>query len=226
MKISNNIIFVSVLCTSFFSYADNQCDTVSCSEHFTQGPYVGIDIGFGWLDMSDFQVNKGVSSNKSNDGVTRSLNIGYLFPINDQFSIGPEIGYETFFNSPDIKFNRGNNSASIKVEDALYFPIYAVTQYQLTNDVYLFTKLGAAYVRQKTSVSSNAINIAPLSDTQTSTDWRFAGSIGIGYALQDYLGLSIHYTYIDGDNSSDILTSNETQPYRFQNVGMGITFSF
>ena len=164
------------------------------------GPYVGVQGGYSWMNLGN--------NTSHDDGLSGDIHAGYLFPLTNSLSLGPEIGLGSNFYSPK---NRGD-----KLDTNYYVPVMAKLQWQVNNEVYLFGKAGVTYVSQ-------TLKKAGFSDDNS--DWQASFGLGAGYNLSQNLALEASYNYVDGDDN-DNSNSIKNNTSRFQNVSVGVNYSF
>ena len=193
------------------------------------GPYVSLGLSMGQIDIGNIQSPLGgLDINQESDIYNGSLALGYLFNVSDKFSIGPEIGYSTFLNSPETTWDsNGSTVATAKVKDSYTMPIMAVAQYQLSDDVFLFGKAGMAYVEQKVDFSNSE---GLDNNSVKNKDWNFAAGFGAGYMINSNLAVSVEYQYIDGDKLTVAPSGESTQindsTIQTQTVGINLSYLF
>ena len=249
----------SLFCaTSAFA---NPCYTEACGAD-AAGPYIGLELGYGWLDkgsqgpiddsgeLAQSELRNLVSptanydgSDNGLDGFSGAINFGYLFPITDSFFLGPEVGYMFMFQSPDFKWNFSDSlgqtdTLKYKIQNSTIIPLLAVARVNVSEDFYLFAKLGVSYVHQKLSIDEyqgllDPIDKKALGDGETASNWQFTGVAGVGWQVSESIGLTVQYTYVDGDKFSDLAptnylgaTSPDIDTIAYQAVTAGLTYSF
>lgn len=231
----------------------NPCYTEACGAD-AAGPYMGLELGYGWYDEGNKGTiyNSGEKANTDfglggNNGTDNGLgvfsggiNFGYLFPITDSFFLGPEVGYLFNFQTPDYKWKFGNSELKYKLKDNTIIPLLAVARVNVAEDFYLFAKLGVSYVYQKFSISGSGglagvdfANEVPIGDGETASNWQFTGVAGVGWQVSEDIGLTVQYTYVDGDKFSELSPYNylaanapDIDTITYQAVTAGLTYSF
>lgn len=219
--------------------------STSASANTSGGAYMGIQGGYSW---SNFEPSSQIddakllglrkTKNKKTDqnGVGADIHFGYLFPITDSFSIGPEVGIGKNFYKPKYKtyvsYNHDDTfGIKSEVDTKLYVPILLRAQLQLNDELYVFGKVGAAYMDQKVTTSVYRqipeINFHSEAEVSHESNKRWVGNygVGMGYNINQNLGLEISYNYLDGDNGKE-RKGKAFRTLKTQNVSLGVNYTF
>lgn len=177
--------------------------TPSFSKTFISG-----QLGFSWInsrpnDDSNYLVD-------AHEGIGSQFYFGYLFPVNDTFSIGPEIGLGWNVFMP------GDNAKSEKLLINTTIPIDIKAKIDINQNFYFFGRAGIASVQQD-------ITSSWLFPIGSSSKWQPTFGGGFGYNLNKSLSLELSYNFVNGTNEQTQYTNNTA---RFQNLSLGVTYSF
>ena len=210
----------------------------------TYGAYLGGQVGYSVASTSElgFPLDD-VSTVKNKGGIVGELHGGYLFPITESLSLGPEIGFGYLGYSPEFQGNgdtSGNNyaSGSLKFQNQFYIPLVARAQYDINDNLYVFAKAGIAYVQTKinssfsydTTVYGGGIGSKGSeigSKSQSST--VFTGGFGLGYKVTDQLALEVSYSHLSGKEAGqDALKEYKSGNYTLasSNAFVGLNYNF
>ena len=174
------------------------------------GSYVGGEFGYSKTNGKNVQ-NK--------NGMNHDLYLGYKFPLSDTLSLGPEIGLAKLSYSPKAHIN---SNTSVKYKTNFYVPVVARLQWKMNDSLYLFGKLGMAYVSQKVSITSQ---IASNNQNKSVKKWNTTASFGLGYNITNRLSTEIALTNVEGEEfyKSSI---NDHKTMKFDNWNIGLNYTF
>ena len=182
------------------------------------GPYVGFQGGF-WNKV------EGIAKIQNKNGFSGQVNAGYLFPLTDSLSLGPEIRIGKNFYSPKVDGSQYGVDANLKLKNKFYLPILARLQFQVNDDIYIYGKLGATYVSQSLEYNgSYQFENFSNNEKRSKKEWQTTAGLGLGYNLTQDLSTEIAYTYVDGQRLTPKKLKNKT--FKFQTVTLGLQYSF
>lgn len=155
------------------------------------------NLGFGFTggDMS-----KGASTKS---GVVGGIAIAYNYTLNEQVSIGAELGFQ--YANKFTKMNMQKNVNGIDFNghgssDMISVPILATIHYKIPSvtGMNVFGKIGMAFnsIKYKLDVTGTkqgqSLN---MSQSNTSTEMGVEAAIGAGYEMQQGLNIFGQYTF-------------------------------
>ena len=186
------------------------------------GPYVGFQGGYSFMEGNKVE---GIAKIQNKNGFSGEVNAGYLFPLTDSLSLGPEIGIGKNFYSPKVNGSPYGVDANLKLKNKFYLPILARLQFQVNDDIYIYGKLGATYVSQSLEYNGS-YQFENFSDNEkiSKKEWQTTAGLGLGYNLTQDLSTEIAYTYVDGQSLTPKKLKNKT--FKFQTVTLGLQYSF
>ena len=183
---------------------------------FATGAYLGIQGGESWMSLKNNESGKDTQDNNS---FSSDVHFGYLFPINDSFSIGPEIGIGKDFFEPEIAEVLFGIT---HVQTDYYMPVLLRSQYQISDDFYVFGKLGVTYVSQFVIESIN------FSDKNYNVKkWQGSFGAGLGYNFTNSFAIELSYNYVGGSDTPPVFNKDKyDDTAKFQNISIGLNYSF
>lgn len=163
--------------------ADNQYQPNSNNQY-----YLSLQAGYGGMNTID-----GKSGSLGEGAASFRFSGGYLFAINNNLQIGPELGY---FAYPKYTYTIGSqNVADFK---GYTIDLLANARYHFNNQWYGFAKAGAAYATQES-------NVYPLPGVSVNTKKSTIlpeVSAGLGYSFNKNVSLDLSYTHIFGQKDA------------------------
>lgn len=165
-------------------------------------------IGYAWINSEHYDENDKVID--AHQGPVIQFYLGYLFPVNDTFSVGPEIGLVTNIFIP------GDNDQNQKLLISSSIPVDIKAKININPNFYFFGRAGMALVRQ---VITNSW-VFPIG---AYSKWQPTFGGGFGYNINKSLSLELAYNFTNGNKG---ITYDEANTSRFQNVSLGVTYSF
>lgn len=151
----------------------------------------------GWSSMASGHVSPYQLTYKKYFGYRAS--IGYLFPIQTKFSIGPEISYG-YYGLISYK----NPSNLVVYYESTGWSILANLKHATTNYINLFLKAGITDVFQHYDISGPGVTRGGFYQQKLSPTIIVASS----YNMTQHAALSLSYTHIFG-NSSPLTSSSQ-----------------
>lgn len=167
--------------------------------------HIGIDLGYAGVQSPNTEVYSASDITNGNasykiGNFAYGLNVGYDFALNDNWLLGPEVGYYNLGYSQYRGYQNGVFSDNTKVRSSAVNALARLTY--MTNDGFnVFAKAGAAYVMQKTNSVVGYLS-TPASSSHTQNAVKPEGDLGLGYQFANGLGLSADYQHIFASSES------------------------
>lgn len=186
-----------------------------------EGFYGEIDFGTAYRSwLNDVTTLPGdlsrtgmvLASTRGNEGYAGGMVLGYQFSQNLSLE-----GIGFYLPRASFKFDSSANVPNLNINSFLYCASLRIRA-QVTENTYIFGKLGAAYTYNK---SNNAIASSDLStDTQKSAFWNPLFDTGIELYVSPSWSINVQYMYIPGFHkaSSNGFPAPDTQ---LLTVGIG-----
>ena len=156
-----------------------------------------------WVDDLSYINIK--TSGKSNHSYTKSepnlglisASVGFQVPINENFSVIPEVQYAYNVSDKDnlAAANSAGSAGKIKQELNRFYGFNIKAQYNFTPEFYAYVQ--PQYIRYKIEESGSFADGSTVNSTHSETNLGYGG--GAGYQFNPNLAANVGYTKVDGD---------------------------
>lgn len=201
--------------------------------------YGTVQLGYGGMDLdnsysyTNSRIKVGADKTKKN-GLAYRLAGGYLFKLNNQWELGPELGFESYAkNEYDLGiagaasgFNvTGTGTAKV---EGFNIDLLLNAHYHFNNNLYAIGKVGAAYVSEK-GTEATILSITgqgQAAQSASGTDHAVLAKLGLGLGYDINTQLSADFTVnstFGGTGASDI-TSDKPDNVRTYLLGLSYHF--
>lgn len=192
------------------------------------GPYIGVNVGAGGIDVDQIYDNTSkASANSHHEDVQTVLGriyAGYAWNISSVpgLKLGGEAGF-TYYNPAEFKLTKSGTEQkwdySNHAIDLLGTATYNIAQ----SDVFVMGKLGAAYTSQEVEMSGFA------QQTNHNRAILPKAAVALGYNFTSNLAVKINYSRSFGDSPDRIKygqTQAEDDVLSMSDLTIGVSYHF
>lgn len=164
------------------------------------GPYLGVNVGYGWGSVSNSGANP--------SGFSGGIQGGYNWQFGTPWVIGIEADLQA--SGADDRF------ASWKFSNPWYGTVRGRVGYAFTPNLLVYGTGGLAFGELKTEIPG-------FSESNTSAGWT--AGIGAEFMLTKNLSAKAEYLYVDLNSNNFVLT-NASNGLSFSTVRVGVNYHF
>lgn len=180
--------------------------------------YVEANLGYANI-TSPGKDATGKTTDAERGNAAFGVNLGYNYALNDQVSLGSEIG-AAHDGYSEVKVGAGpTECAKIKSKD---YRLLLTGEYRMGQNADVFAKAGVARVTQTMDSTSGLGNIPSIKETKPIT------TIGLGYMLNPRINFHVAYTHIfsKGNNTLPSAGGHFTNVDPIDSVTLGSSYLF
>ncbi len=162
------------------------------------GVFVTGGAGIGQMDSPTSGFSAYPTYSYKNFGFAWNSGIGYQQALNQNFSVGLELGYGQLAKG-SFSFNDGDGtSVDVDIKNTAW-QLLANATYLWNNGFNVFVNAGGARVKQDVTATVDGIS-GPSDKTQT----RFVAGLGLGYQFTQSFGTNISLLHVFGKDYSNL----------------------
>lgn len=177
------------------------------------GFYLGLNIGFS-NDRFSANVAPTFSGKKSFSNLSLGFNISYLYQFTNNFVLGAEFDNTFDLGKTKKNFNIIYNGVPLQVKRNVYVPSFLATLGYKVDRLMPFIKVGATYLKQEYSFSSDHVDKKSMVPT---------AGVGVDYRYTNRTNLRLEalYNFRQKVKSQEI---NANAKYQRYNIKLGILY--